>query len=276
MEALESQIAEWRGFVAQRPAVDDRDVEELEAHLREQIADLDAAGLAADEAFLVAVKRMGGLDSLSREFAREHSGRLWKQLVLSGAGEQEQSDSRWPEVLAFALAAALTVQVARLASGFPGDESLWLLRNASLLVVPFVASYFARRRRLPLRQCLLTAAPFVVAAVVVNLYPYREGASTELLVAAHLPVALWFMVAYPYMGGVVRSHERRMDFVRFTGECFIYYVLIALGGGVLMALTALILEPTGAGNGERVIEWVSPPGAAGAVIVAAWLVEWKQ
>ncbi|HEV2811457.1 MAG TPA: permease prefix domain 1-containing protein [Acidimicrobiales bacterium] len=276
MEALESQIAEWRGFVAQRPAVDDRDVEELEAHLREQIADLDAAGLAADEAFLVAVKRMGGLDSLSREFAREHSGRLWKQIVLSGGGEQEQLDSRWPEVLACALAAALTVQVARLASGFPGDESLWLLRNASLLVVPFLAGYFARRRRLPLRQCLLTAAPFVVAAVVVNLYPYREGGSTELLVAAHLPVALWFVVAYPYMGGVVRSHERRMDFVRFTGECFIYYVLIALGGGVLMGLTALILEPTGAGNGERVIEWVLPSGAAGAVIVAAWLVEWKQ
>ncbi len=94
MEALESQIARWRGMVAQGPAVDDRDVEELEAHLREQIADLDAAGLAADEAFLVAVKRMGSLDSLSREFAREHSDRLWKQLVLSGGGEQERSDSR--------------------------------------------------------------------------------------------------------------------------------------------------------------------------------------
>ena len=56
---------------------------------------------------------------------------------------------------------------------------------------------------------------------------------TELLVALHLPVVLWFAVAYPYMGGTLRSHERRMDFVRFTGEWFIYYVLIALGGGVL-------------------------------------------
>ena len=36
----------------------------------------------ADEAFLVAVKRIGGLDDLSREFAREHSDRLWKQLVV--------------------------------------------------------------------------------------------------------------------------------------------------------------------------------------------------
>ena len=275
MEQLESEIAEWRAFVGRGAAVDGRDVEELEAHLRDQIADLDAAGLAADEAFLVAVKRMGTLDELSREFAREHSGRLWTQLVLSGGGEQ-QPDSQWSEAVTFAVAAAVTVQVARLAAGFPSEESWWLLRNASLLVLPFVAGYFARRRRLPLRQCLRTAAPFVLAAVVINLYPYREGASTELLVAAHLPVVLWFVVAYPYMSGVVRSHERRMDFVRFTGEWFIYYVLIALGGGVLLALTALILEPTGVANAERVVEWVLPSGAAGAVIVAAWLVESKQ
>jgi hypothetical protein len=274
VERLESEIAEWRAFVGQGPAVDGRDVEELEAHLRDQIADLAAAGLAADEAFLVAVKRMGRVDELSREFAREHSGRLWRQLVLSDPGEQ-QLESRWPEVLVLAVAAAVTIQVARLAAGFPSDASVWFVRNASLLVMPFLAGYFARRRRLPLRQSLLTAAPFAIAAVVINLYPYIEGGSTELLVAAHLPVVLWFVVAYPYMGGVVRSHERRMDFVRFTGEWFIYYVLIALGGGVLTGLTAGILVPTGF-DPERIFEWVLPSGAAGAVIVAAWLVESKQ
>jgi hypothetical protein len=67
-----------------------------------------------------------------------------------------------------------------------------------------------------------------------------------------------------------------MDFVRFTGEWVIYYALIALGGGVLLLLTALILEPIRADLPERIIEWVLPSGAAGAVIVAAWLVESKQ
>jgi hypothetical protein len=66
-----------------------------------------------------------------------------------------------------------------------------------------------------------------------------------------------------------------MDFVRFTGEWFIYYVLIALGGGVLMGLTAGILEPAGV-DVDRVAAWVLPSGAAGAVVVAAWLVESKQ
>jgi hypothetical protein len=275
MESVESQIAEWRAYVANAPGVNGHDVDELEDHLRHQIAELSAAGLTADEGFLVAVKRMGDLDALSREFAREHSGRLWKQLILRGDDEPARRASGWFETLIFAVAAAVVVQVARLAAHFPDEEPSWLMRNSSLFVLPFLAAYFARRRQLDARRWVLTAAPFALAALVVNLYPYGADSTTEILVALHLPVVLWFAIAYPYMDGTVRSHERRMDFVRFTGEWFIYYVLIALGGGVLMALTVLILEPTGV-DVEWVPEWVVPSGAAGAVIVAAWLVEWKQ
>src|SRR4051812_49627823 len=80
---LEEQIAQWRVYVRRRKALHGPDVEELEGHLRDQLAALAEAGLAADEAFLVAVKRMGSLDALSREFARAHSERLWKQLVIA-------------------------------------------------------------------------------------------------------------------------------------------------------------------------------------------------
>src|SRR6187551_112129 len=275
MGSVESQIAEWRAYVASAPGLNGQDVDELEDHLRHQIAELNAAGLTADEGFLIAVKRLGDVDGLSREFAREHSGRLWKQLLSGSDEEPARRPTGWVEMLAFAVAAAVVVQVARLAAGFPGDEPSWLARNASLFVLPFLAAYFARRRQLDIRGWLLTAAPFVLAALVINLYPWDADSATEALVALHLPVVLWFAVAYPYMGGTIRSHERRMDFVRFTGEWFIYYVLIALGGGVLMGLTAAILEPTGV-DVDQIAAWVLPSGAAGGVIVAAWLVESKQ
>src|SRR5512145_1914667 len=80
--ALENQIDQWRSYLHRRQAIHSVDVAELEDHLREEMAGLAQAGLGRDEAFLVAVKRMGGLDALSREFAREHSERLWKQLVV--------------------------------------------------------------------------------------------------------------------------------------------------------------------------------------------------
>jgi hypothetical protein len=274
MESLELEIAEWRSYVERGPAVDAHDVEELEAHLRDQISDLHAVGLDDDEAFLVAVKRMGKVDDLSHEFAREHSGRLWKQLVLSG-DDEERADNGWLEALLFAVGAATTTVIACLLAGFPDDGPSWLFRNASLFVLPSVAAWFARRRSLPRRGWLAGAAAFAATAVLVNVFPYDHESTTEVLVAAHLPVALWAVVAYAYLGGEVRSHERRMDFVRFTGEWCIYYVLIALGGGVLMGLTGAILEPTSI-DPETVIPWVLSTGAAGAVVVAAWLVESKQ
>jgi hypothetical protein len=275
MQSLEAQIAEWRAYVASAPGVNGHDVDELEDHLRHQIADLNMSGLTEDEAFLIGVKRLGDVDNLSREFAREHSGRLWKQLFLSGEEAPARASGDWLVPFAFAAAAAVAIQVARLAADFPHEEPSWLARNASLFVLPFLAAYFARQRQLDVRHWVLTAVPFAFAAIVVNLYPWDADSDTEVLAIVGLPVALWFVVAYPYMGGTIRLHERRMDFVRFTGEWFIYYNLIALGGGLLMGLTAAILEPTPV-DVDEVAAWVLPSGAAGAVIVAAWLVESKQ
>src|ERR671935_3252422 len=166
---LEEQIDQWRSYLRRRQAIHSVDVAELEDHLREQVAGLVDAGLADDEAFLVAVKRMGDLDDLSREFAREHSGRLWKQLVLSRDDEPARVAGGWVEPLAFAVAAAVAIQVARLVADFPDDEPNWFFRNPSLFVLPFLAGYFARRRELDGRGWAVSLAPFALAALVINL-----------------------------------------------------------------------------------------------------------
>jgi len=64
--------------------------------------------------------------------------------------------------------------------------------------------------------------------------------------------------------------------VRFSGEWFIYYALIGLGGGVLMAFTMFIFGAIGVNAELAVQSWVLPCGIAGAVLVGAWLVEAKQ
>jgi len=279
MTALEPQITEWRSYVGRARGVARPDVDELEAHLREQIDALGGAGLADDEAFLVAVKRMGAVDDLSREFAREHSGRLWKQLVLPPDAEPQRRPSGLASALVLAAGAAVAVHVPRLLGVDPSSDdeaAFFYLRNAGLLVLPFLALWFALRRELGRRPVLVLAAVLALAAVVVNAYPWARESSSELLAALYLPVVLWFVVATASMGGTWRSHERRMDVVRFTGEWAIYYVLLGLGGGVLLGLTALVLEPVSPGLVEPLLQWVLPSGAAGAVLVAAWLVEAKQ
>jgi hypothetical protein len=66
-----------------------------------------------------------------------------------------------------------------------------------------------------------------------------------------------------------------MDFVRFSGELLIYYALIALGGGVLLGLTAGMFGAIKIDFEPVFEEWL-PCAILGAVIVASWLVEAKQ
>ena len=157
-----------------------------------------------------------------------------------------------------------------------GPTASWFVRDVSLFVLPVLVAYFAVLRRMPWRRVAALAAAVVLLATIANVFPFVMGGSTELLVAIHLPVALWLVAGAAYLGGDIRSSNRRMDFVRFSGEWAIYYALIALGGAVLLGLTVAVLGPIAPDAIEPITTWVLPSGAAGAVVVAAWLVEAKQ
>ena len=277
--SLEAQIDEWRNYLRRRQVIHAVDVAELEDHLREQVGVLVAAGLATDEAFLVAVKRMGDLDSLSREFAREHSERLWKQLVVLPAdGEAPRAHARTDAIVAVCLAlmAALLIKAPTLFGITLNDNAGFYARNLSLFVLPLLTGYFVWKRRLSTRTVRWLGLAFAAAALFANVYPYGPDGHTEALTALHLPIALWLVVGIAYAGGRWNQVAGRMDFIRFSGELFIYFVLIALGGGVLMAFTAQIFGSIGIDIESFFESWLLPCGAVGAVIIASWLVEAKQ
>src|SRR5206468_5580661 len=208
-----------------------------------------------------------------------------KQLVMS------PSDTGAPQVVArtdaivvfcLAVAAAVLVKVPAL-FGISMDDPYagFYVRNASFFVLPFLTGYFAWKRQLDAGTLRWLAAAFVAGGVFANVYPFapdshREFGSTEALSALHLPMALWFAVGIAYAGARWRQVAGRMDFIRFSGELFIYYVLIALGGGVLTAFVAGIFQAIGTDPQFFIRSWLLPCGAAGAVLVAAWLVEAKQ
>jgi hypothetical protein len=279
---LEDQIAQWRGYLRRRRAINGSDVEELEGHLRDQVMVLTGAGLAADEAFLVAVKRMGSLDALSREFAREHSERLWKQLVMtSDAADATAATSRVETLVALGLAVAAGMAVkAPTLFGVPISEANegFYLRNASLFVLPLLAVYFLWKRGWSSHVSPLgLGLAFAAGAVFANIFPFAPGSDTQILLVIHLPIALWLAVGFAYVGRRwFADIARRMDFVRFSGELAIYYVLIALGGGVLTAFTMMMFQAIDMDAEWLAERWIVPCGAAGALIVGSWLVEAKQ
>jgi hypothetical protein len=276
---LDDQIAQWRSYVSARPEIADPDADELEDHLRNHVTDLTDLGLSQHEAFLIAVNRMGSLDSLSREFAQEHSERLWKQLVFADETKPEvERKSRrelWVMILCAAVA-AIAVKVPALFGMDIVDDGEFYARNLSLFALVPLGAYFAWQRRARRATVGVLIALFGLGVAAANMYPLADDADTSVLTVLHLPIAMWLVVGVAYAGGEWRSERKRMDFIRFTGEWFVYYVLIALGGGVLTAITVGTFDAIGLDAEQFVGDWLLPCGAAAAVIVAAWLVEAKK
>lgn len=274
----EDQIALWRSYLQRRKVVAPSDIAELEDHLREGIASLGKAGLSAEEAFLVAAGRMGALDAVCREFAREHSDRLWKQLVAEPGEKSSEAAFRRDAVMAFALAllAAIAVKLPVLFGLTPDGAPGFYFRNAGFFVLPPLVLYFAWKRAIGKGMAVALVAVFAAGLALANGYRFAAGGATEILTGLHLPILLWLAVGAAYAGSRWRAVAGRMDFIRFSGELFIYYVLIALGGVVTAAFTAMIFKAAGIKVDVFLSQWLVPCGAAGAVIVAAWLVEAKQ
>ncbi len=266
------ELAQWRAFVSLREGVAAEDVDELEDHLLATVEDLTGRGLAGDEAFLVAVKRLGRTDAIAREFAREHSDRLWKQLVLGDAAPDAGGLSRTGLVpmLVFAVLAGLAVRIpAGLAS--PGAAA-GVLPGWALLGVAAVAAAYAGWVRRPVSALGAgsVSAVLVLLGLANALYPFAEPRHTQVLFLLHAAIALAVALGAVYVPTGWREPDRWLDWIRFVGEFAVYNVLLALVGGALVALALFSFEVVGLDAGRALEDWVLPLGVGGAVIVAAW------
>jgi hypothetical protein len=79
---LEMNIRSWCDYLRSHGALEEEDILELESHLRDQIDDLASSGLSEEEAFIISVKRVGNLSTISEEYAKIHTDNMWKHLLL--------------------------------------------------------------------------------------------------------------------------------------------------------------------------------------------------
>jgi hypothetical protein len=278
-DSLEELIEQWRNHLLRAATVRADDLPSMEAQLRAEISGLIGAGLSPDEAFLVAARRLGRRDRRATAGALAADAGLGIAAAPAGSGPHPAL-ARTEAIVAFSLAVLAAVAIkAPALFGIDANQhehEAFYQRNLSLFVLPCLAGYFVWKRRLALRTVGWLAAAFVAAAIFANLPAFGGHRQFVELTALHLPIALLLAVGVAHAGGRWADVGARMDFIRFSGELFIYYVLIALGGAVLCAFMALTFKSIGINIGPFLGSWLVPCGAAGAVLVASWLVEAKK
>jgi len=225
---IDRKISEWRDYCLCSGSISDADIDELEDHLREETASLIQKSLSEEEAFLIAVRRMGSPPSLSKEFRKTSAHDFWKKLFSEPADIEERRKNTRDLILIIVLAvsAGLLTELPKLFGIGFGEDDIFFLKNASFFVLPFITIFFIQKRRIPHTAFVTIVLTFSLSLLLMNFYPFSEESHTLFLSSIHLPLFLWFFTGIAYIGSEWRDVSRRMDFLRFTGEVFIYTTLL--------------------------------------------------
>lgn len=273
---LEININAWCDYLRAGGHLSEEDVLELESHLREQVDELAGGGLAEEEAFLIGVKRMGNVHLISKEFSKVNTESLWKHLLTDPIDPEAKRKNR-RDILLVALFSLLAGTAAKFPSILGIDiGEITYFKNISLYILPFVAMFFAIRNRLDKKMSGRLAGIFVMTAVIVNAYPSNAPNHTEILAGIHLPILLWLVCGVAYAGSGWRNCDKRMDFLRFTGECFIYGSLIMLGLMVMSVFIQFIFESISVNASGFIGEYVLVYGGCAGVMITVYLVDAKK
>jgi hypothetical protein len=76
---IETSIRDWKRSLLAREGLLAEHADELEDHVREELARLRGGVLSDDEAFLIATRRLGGAEAIAQEFDRSHPRATWRR-----------------------------------------------------------------------------------------------------------------------------------------------------------------------------------------------------
>jgi hypothetical protein len=188
----------------------------------------------------------------------------------------ESSEISWGSrnELAFVIIASIIAGViAKLPAILHIDPESFYQRNIGLIVFPFLTAYFIWKDNLPTKKIVFAVVAFLIAATFINLLPADKKSDTLLLSCIHLPLLLWAVLGFTYVGDTIRSQQRRLDFLRYNGDLVIMATLILISGGILTAITIGLFELIGFKIEQFYTDYIVVFGLSAVPIVATYITQ---
>jgi hypothetical protein len=148
--------------------------------------------------------------------------------------------------LIFVIIASLVAGIiAKLPALLNANPELFYQRNAGLIIFPALTAYFIWKKGLSTNKIVFAGVAFLIAAIFINLLPADNKSDTLILSCIHLPIFLWAVLGFSYVGDNIKNYHNRIDFLRYNGDLIIMTGLLAIAAGILTAITVGLFELIG-------------------------------
>lgn len=146
-------------------------------------------------------------------------------------------------------------------------------RNMTFIVFPLLTAYFSWRQNIQPKKLLIISVAILVSVFYINILPSNSKSDTLILACIHLPLFLWAVLGFTFVGDNLKNYHKRLDFIRYNGDLVVMTTIILMAGAIMTGITLGLFSLIKLEIYEFYFKYIVVWGLAASPIVGTYLVQ---
>lgn len=209
-------------------------------------------------------------DSIYHDFKDTQIVQVWNER-LNFDNEKISWGNKY-ELLFIVIASFLAGLFAKIPEFLPIDAEFFYERNTAFIIFPLLIAYFAWRQKNSLKSIAVTSVILLASCCYINFLPNDNKSDTLALACIHLPLFIWTVLGFSFVGNTRKDYRRWLDFLKYNGDCIVITTIILIAGIVLTFISLGLFSMIDLNIEDFYLRYVVVWGIAASPIVGTYLV----
>ncbi len=179
-------------------------------------------------------------NNIYQELTNEPTAQAWNERL--NFKDEHITWGNKNEIIFIVVAALIGGLIAKMPSFLGIEYDVYLSKNIGFVVFPILTGYFIWKQQLSITKLILPLILFIASAIFMNSLPYNEKSATFILSTIHLPIFLWSILGYAFVGGDLNNNQKKIAFLKFNGNFIVMTGLIFISGMFFTGITLALFE----------------------------------
>lgn len=177
------------------------------------------------------------------------------------------------ELLFIIIASFIAGVIAKLPQFIGINPEYFYPRNIVFVIFPLLTAYFVWKRKSKTNRMAIASIVILISVLFINSLPNNNTSDTLILACIHLPLLLWSVLGFIFVGDNLKNYQTRLDFLRYNGDVVVMTAVILIAGGILAGVTMGLFRLIDIRVEEFYFQYIGIWGLAAAPIVGTYLVQ---
>jgi hypothetical protein len=146
-------------------------------------------------------------------------------------------------------------------------------RNIAFIIFPLLTAYFSWRQNIQPKKLFIISVAILVSVFYINILPDNSKSDTLILACIHLPLFLWAVLGFTFVGDNLKNYHKRLDFIRYNGDLVVMTTIILIAGAIMTGITLGLFSLIKLEIYDFYFKYIVVWGLAASPIVGTYLVQ---